>query len=66
MLHFQKVACAFNQIITANQKHQDLIYNMFLCLSVKSVKVYVPEIEGHVPEAMVQAMHVSLEFCYIA
>jgi hypothetical protein len=39
---------------------------MFLCLSVKSVKVYLPAIEGHVPEAMVQAMHAFLEFCYIA
>jgi hypothetical protein len=39
---------------------------MFLYSSVKSVKVYLPAIEGHVPEAMVQAMHAFLEFCYIA
>jgi hypothetical protein len=39
---------------------------MPLCLSIKSIKVYLPAIEGHVPEAMVQALHAFLEFCYLA
>jgi hypothetical protein len=30
------------------------------------VQVYLPAIEGHVPDDMVQAMHAFLEFCYIA
>jgi hypothetical protein len=30
------------------------------------VQVYLPAIEGHVPDEMVQAMRAFLEFCYIA
>jgi hypothetical protein len=30
------------------------------------VQVYLPAIEGHVPDDMVQAMCAFLEFCYIA
>jgi hypothetical protein len=30
------------------------------------VQVYLPAIEGHVPDGMVQAMRAFLEFCYIA
>ncbi|KAF8489738.1 hypothetical protein JB92DRAFT_3085234 [Gautieria morchelliformis] len=30
------------------------------------MKVYLPAIEGHVPDEMVKAMHAFLDFCYIA
>ncbi|KAF8224104.1 hypothetical protein L208DRAFT_1513386 [Tricholoma matsutake] len=30
------------------------------------MKVYLPAIEGHIPDEMVQAMRAFLEFCYIA
>ena len=30
------------------------------------MKVYLPAIQGHVPDEMVQKIHASLEFCYIA
>ncbi|KAF8267178.1 hypothetical protein EI94DRAFT_1701204 [Lactarius quietus] len=30
------------------------------------MKVYLPAIEGHIPDQMVQAMHTFLKFCYIA
>jgi hypothetical protein len=31
----------------------------------RSIKVYLPEIEGHVPEEMIQAIRAFLEFCFI-
>ena len=36
--------------------------NMF----VYAVQVYLPAIEGHVPDEMVKAMRAFLDFCYIA
>jgi hypothetical protein len=35
-------------------------------LFVYTVQVYLPAIEGHVPDEMVQAMRAFLDFCYIA
>jgi len=32
---------------------------------IRSVKVYLPAIEGHVPAEMIQAIRAFLEFCYI-
>ena len=29
-------------------------------------QVYLPAIEGYVPDGMVKALHAFLEFCYIA
>jgi hypothetical protein len=39
---------------------------MFLNLSIKFFKVYLPAIEGHVPAEMIQAIQAFLEFCYVA
>jgi hypothetical protein len=39
---------------------------MFLNLSIKFFKVYLPAIEGHVPAEMIQAIQAFLDFCYIA
>lgn len=38
---------------------------MYLNLSIKFAKVYLPAIEGHVPAEMIQAIRAFLEFCYI-
>ena len=32
---------------------------------IRSIKVYLPEIEGYVPAEMIQAIRAFLEFCYI-
>ena len=40
-----------------------LLYNQVQPICIQ---VYLPAIEGHVPDDMVQTMHALLEFCYIA